>query len=113
MSKSEYDSLYDTLEDILYHFSYRNCFKDDNSVDYFNYKEIIYDLNSIEEELGKILLVGKRKFLNEQKFIIYEFEAYHGKNSTILNDFIQRYPQNKLTEEQKRNLLNNKDDHSK
>ncbi len=104
---------YDTLEDILYQYSYRNCFKDDNSVDYFNYKEIIYDLNSIEEELGKILLVGKRKFLNEQKFIIYEFEAYHGKNSTILNDFIQRYPQNKLTEEQKRNLLNNKGNNSK
>ena len=102
-----------SFEEILYNFSFRNCFKEDNNIDYFNYKEIIYDLDSIEQQLGSIILVGKRKFSTEQKFVVYEFEAYHGRNSTILNDFLERYPQSPLTQEQKRNLLNNKGNDSK
>ena len=104
---------FETFDEILYEYSFRNCFKEDNNIDYFNYRKINYNLDLIEEELGRILLVGKRKFSNEQKFIIYEFEAYHGTNSTILNNFIERYPQVTLTKEQKRNLLNNKGNNSK
>ena len=104
---------FDSFDEILYEYSFRNCFKENNNIDYFNYRNINFNLDLIEEELGKILLVGKRKFSSEQKFIIYEFEAYHGTNSTILNNFIERYPQVTLSEEQKRNLLNNKGNNSK
>ena len=104
---------FNSFDEILYDNSFRNCFKENNNIDYFNYRQINYNLDLIEEELGKILLVGKRKFSTEQKFIIYEFEAYHGTNSSILNNFIERYPQDTLSEEQKRNLLNNKGNNSK
>ena len=104
---------FQSFEEIIYEYSFRNCFKKDNSIDYFNYKEIIYDFDLIEENLGRILLVGKRQFSDEQKFIIYEFEAYHGSNSTILNDFIEKYPQIPLTPEQEKNLINNKGHNSK
>ena len=99
---------FDTFEDILNEYSFRDCFKENNKIDYFNYREINYNLDLIEEELGRILLLGKRKFSAEQKFIIYEFEAYHGTNSTILNNFIEKYPQVTLSEEQKKILSNNR-----
>ena len=99
---------FNSFEDILNEYSFRNCFKENNKIDYFNYREINYNLDLIEEELGRILLIGKRKFSKEQKFIIYEFEAFHGANSTMINNFIERYPQNMLSEEQKNSLSNNK-----
>ena len=94
---------YNSFQDILNEYSFRNIFKN-NKIDYINYKEIIYDLDLIEEELGKHILLGKRKFSEEQKFIIYEFEIYHGKNSSFLIDFIEKYPQKTLSKEQKDGL---------
>ena len=94
-----------SFQDILNEYSFRNIFKN-NKINYNNYKEIIYDLDLIEEELGKHILLGKRKFSEEQKFINYEFEIYQGKNSSFLIDFIKKYPQKILSDGEKEGLYN-------
>jgi hypothetical protein len=81
------NDIFESFEDLIYTFSYRNCFKENGDVNYSNYKEIIYDIKSIEIELSKILLTGKRLFANEQNqdFIIYAFEGFNHNNNLILN----------------------------
>ena len=79
--------------------------KDKTILNYFNYNNFIYDFNSIEEELGKILLTGKRLFNNDKiKFVTYCYEGFRGEKSSILIDFIELYPQKELNQEEKNKL---------
>ena len=71
-----------------------------------NFLHIKYDFNKIEVELGKILLVGKRKFSTEQEFIIYAFEGYIGKNSNAIQIFTENYHQIKLSKAKKERIKN-------
>ena len=82
------DNFYDSFEDLIYSFSYRNCFMENGNINYINYKEIKFDFNSIEIELAKILLTGKRLLENEQNqdFITYAFEGFN-QNECIILDF--------------------------
>ena len=100
---------YSSLFEIISVFSYRNLIVDGYKIDYGNYRNIIYDFPSIEEELGKILLSGKKKFSDEQIFIVYGFEGYHGNKSNIIKEFYDKYTQKKLNNEQKQKLTYYKD----
>ena len=85
-----------------------NC-KDENNknrkINYLNYNNFIYDFNLIEEELGKILLTGKRLFNKDKiKFVTYCYEGFRGEKSSTLIDFIESYPQKKLEDEEKNEL---------
>ena len=88
--------------------SYRNIyFKNDYSkINYFNYNNFIYDLDIIEEELGKIILTGKKLFNDTIHFVTYTYEGFRGKKFGILNDFINIYPHSKLKEEETKQLFN-------
>ena len=44
---------------LIYIYSYRNCFKENGDVNYLNYKEIKFDMMSIEIELAKIYWLKK------------------------------------------------------
>ncbi len=87
-------------------YSYRNCFNNNKELNFVNYRDIKYDFNKIEVELGKMLLVGKRKFSTDQEFIIYAFEGYIGKNSNAIQNFIDNYHQIKLTKAKKERIKN-------
>ena len=76
-------------------------------INYFNYNNFIYDFKTIEEELGKILLNGKRLFNNNNiNFVTCCYEGFRGEKSSTLIDFIELYPPKKLDEEEKNNLCN-------
>ena len=80
----------------------RNIFTDKNTINYKNYNDIKYNLDFIEEELGKIILPGLKKFKNDKiKFVTYLFEGFRGGNSTVLVDYNNKYIQRELTEEEK------------
>ena len=102
------NSQYDTFENLIYSFSYRNCFNEDGSFNDSNYKDNKFDFDSIEKELSNILLPGKRIFANEQEqeFMNYALEAFN-QNECIILDFIEKIKEIQyLTYEQKIILSN-------
>jgi hypothetical protein len=71
------NSMFNNLEEIIAAFSRRNCINIDGSINYSNYKVIEYNFDLIEEEIGKIILPGKKSFKpDSQKFVTYGFEGY-------------------------------------
>ena len=103
-NKNEYSN-FNNLEEIITTFSKRNCINKDGSINYSNYKLIEYDLDSIEEEISKIILPAKKFFEPEfQKFVIYGYECYRGDNSTVICDFIDKYSNNLLLKQEKKIL---------
>ena len=82
--------------------SMRNIFTQDHKINYKNYNDIKYNYEFIEEELGKLILPGLKKFKTEKiKFVTYLFEGFRGGNSTVLVDYNTKYIQRELTEEEK------------
>jgi hypothetical protein len=67
----------------------------------------VYDFESIEEKLGKLILPGKCLFDNEDNlnFVTYWSEGFRGGNSDVLTNFYIKYPQNDLNEEEKSIIL--------
>ena len=106
---------YSSFYEIYSNYSNRDIFElneNEYKINYKNYRNINYDLNSIENVLAEILLTGKKKFVaDEQIFITYENEGYHGKKSSIILNIIQKYPQKPLNEEKKFNLISNLKDY--
>ncbi len=99
-------SLYESFEEIINLFSKRNCINSDKSINYNQYKFIEYDFDLIEEELAKIILGNQKFFKSNQKFIIYGFEVFIDDNSNIINEFIKKYQQIPLNEDEKKILYN-------
>ena len=102
------NDIFQSFEDLINTFSFRNCFKENGDVHYLNYKEYKFDIYSIEVELSKLLLPEKRLFFNEQKqdFIIYAFEGFN-QNECIILDFKEKIKEVKLlSNEEKVNLSN-------
>ena len=102
------NDIFESFEDLIYTFSYRNCFKENGNINYLNYKENKFDFFSIEVELSKILLPEKRLFSNEQNqdFIIYAFEGFN-QNECIILDFKEKIKEIQLlSNEEKANLKN-------
>ena len=101
------NSMFNNLEEIISAFSKRKCINNDGSINYTNYKIIEYDFDLIEEEIGKIILPGKKSFKGDsQKFVTYGFEGYRGGKSTVISDFINKYNQNPLEKEERKILFN-------
>ena len=103
------DKTYQSLEALISSSSIRNIFSKDNNnnILYKNYNDIIYNYDYIEEELGKIILPGLKKFKpNEIKFVIYLFEAFRGDDkSSILTQYNEKYLKKNLSEDEKQILI--------
>ena len=96
------DSTYKTFNELISAYSMRNIFDENNKINYKKYNEIKYDFESIEEELGKLILPGLKKFKNDKiRFITYLFEGFRGGNSEILVEYNTKYLQRELSEEEK------------
>ena len=101
------NSMFNSFEEIITAFSKRNCYNNDNTINYSNYKNIEYDFDLIEETIGKIILPGKKSFKSDvQKFITFGFEGYRGGNSTVILDYLSKYKQLPLSKEEKKILYN-------
>ena len=100
------------LNRIIYDNSKRNIFKTENKISYQNYRQFIYDFDSVEKELGKELLTGKVKFNSENnlKFVTYCFEGFRGNKSSVFIDFINLYKTIDLSQETKQKIYNKKKD---
>ena len=100
------DDLYKSFNDLIFTTSMRDILGKDNTIIYKNYNDIIYNFDYIEEELGKIILPGIKKFKKDKiKFITYLYEGFRGGNSTVLVDYNAKYLQRELKEEEK-DILN-------
>ena len=99
------DKTYQTFNELISKSSMRNIFSEDDKINYKNYNDIKYNLDFIEEEMGKLILPGIKKFKNDKiKFITYLFEGLRGGNSTVLVDYNAKYNQRELTDDEKDSL---------
>ena len=92
--------------EIIYENSKRNIFSENNKINYMNYRQFIYDFDSIEKSLGEIILPGKMKFNGHEnlKFITYSFEGFRGNKSSVLLNFSEKYEQISLSIENKQKI---------
>ena len=97
------ENIYDTLDNFISSYSMRNIFDiNGKQIYYKNYNDIIYNYDLIEEELGKLILPGIKKFKNNNiEFITYLFKGFRGQKSSILVDYNIKYKRQELTEEEK------------
>ena len=86
-----FDEINESFMEILFENSKRNIFMDDNKINYSNYKQFVYDFESIEKIVGEILLPEKVKFNENLKFITYCFEGFRGNKSCLMTDFEGKY----------------------
>ena len=98
-----FDKADESFMEIIYENSKRNIFRENNTVNYMNYKQFIYDFDSIEKSLGELILSGKMKFNGHEnlKFVTYSFEGFRGSKSSVLTDFSAKYMQKALSKENK------------
>jgi hypothetical protein len=95
----EYDDyVIKSFGELVINYSRRNIFNEDGSINYLNYNSFIYDIDTIENELGKFILSGKCLFDDENhlNFINYWGEGFNGGKSDILNNFYSKYKQKNL-----------------
>jgi len=98
-------NIYKNFNEFIQTTSMRNILKENNKINYKNYNDIIYNYDFIEEELGKLILPGIKKFKKDKiKFITYLYEGFRGGNSTVLVDYNAKYLQRELTNDEKNNL---------
>ena len=99
------DKVYKVFNDLISTTVKRNLFSKDNKIIYKNYNDFEYDYDFIEEELGKIILPGIKKFKKDKiKFVTYLFEGFRAGNSSILIDYNSKYPKKNLTDEEERGI---------
>ena len=100
----DFDDIDNSFVEIIYENSRRNILKEDKSINYMNYKQYIYDFDAIEKFLGECLLPEKVKFnsTDNLRYITYCFEGFKGNKSSILSDFINKYPQVPLSLENRK-----------
>ena len=100
---------YNRVKDMIKQYSMRNIFKN-GKIDFKEFKSIKYDLESIESELGRIILPGVKRFVfSEQndepiKFVVFLYETFRSSRSSIISNYNQKYPSRELTEEEKKLL---------
>ena len=87
----------------IYNNSKRNIFRQDNTINYMNYKQFIYNFDEIEKLLGELILPGKVKFNSHEKlkFVTFTFEGFRGDKSSVLTDFSDKCVQVPLSLENK------------
>ena len=101
-----FDKANEDLMEIIFSNSKRNIFTMENKINYLNYKQFIYDFDSIESNLGELILPGKVKFNDSEhlRFVTYNFEGFRGNKSSILTDFYKIYKSVPLTLEKKQKI---------
>jgi len=100
--------MFNSFESLISTYSKRNFFVDDNIISYINYKDIKFDLDSIEKKLAEILLFRKHLLKNEQEmeFITYSFEGFN-QNESIISDFREKIKKSEaLSSEEKAAIIN-------
>ena len=100
--------LFSNFEEMLSIYAQRNCFNNDNTINYSKYKQITYDYSKLNEELEKLFIPGTKMFKTEQKFVTYKYEFLNGTKSTILQEFATKYEQRNLSPKEKEILYNYK-----
>ena len=103
-----FSNIFISFNELISIFSYKKCFNVQlNKIIYTNYSEVEFDYDKINIEIGKILLPNKKKFKTsaqqkeEQIYVIYRFETFTGENTAIIQQFIEKYPQEKLSNNEK------------
>ena len=99
-----FDKINELFMEIIYENSKRNVFMEDDKINYLNYKQFIYDFESIEKKLGEIILPGKVKFNENLKFVTYCFEGFRGDKSSVIADYEGKYQSISLTNEKKQKI---------
>ena len=96
------------LNDLIYSFSERKIFGENGKINYTDYNSFEYDYESIEEELGKIILPGVCLFDSEKNlnFVTFWSEGFRGEKSQTLSKFYLKYPQKDLDKDEKENIIN-------
>ena len=91
-----------SFEDLIYAFSSRNIYGKNGTINYLNYNSFLYDIVSIEDELGKFVLSGKCLFEDEENlnFMNYWGEGFNAGKSDILDKFYLKYKQKDLGKEE-------------
>ena len=84
--------------------SQRNIFLPNGEINYSNYNNFVFDFETIEEELGHIVLTGKKLFNDTIHFVTYTYEGFIGEKSGTLVDFMNIYPPQKLDDNEKKEL---------
>ena len=99
-----FDKVNETFNEIIFDNSKRNIYTNNDKINYLNYKQFIYDFDSIEKTLGEMILPGKVKFNGNEslRFVTYCFEGFRGNKTSVLSDFLKKYDKPKnLTPEKK------------
>ena len=97
------ESTFEILNDLILSSSMRNIFDDkSDKINYGKYNDIIYNYDLIEEELGKLILPGLKRFKKGKiKFVTFLYEGFRGGNSNILVEYNNKYKQRELTEKER------------
>jgi hypothetical protein len=100
------DKIFEFLDDLILSNSMRNIFDNKkNEINYKNYNDIIFNFDIIEEELGKKILPGLKKFNNDKiKFVTYLYEGFRGNKSSVLLDYNNKYNPIDLDDSEKKAL---------
>ena len=79
----------------------RNIYNEnDEDINYRNYNDIIYDYDYIENNLASEILLRIKKYKSKIKFVTFLYEGFRGDNSSILIDYMNKYIQRDLTNEE-------------
>ena len=106
-SKNNHIDLSDLdLNTIIIKNSKRDIFNKDNElINYANYNSFIYDLDSIEKELGEKILPGKCLFEDSKEKPLKHFIFWNEGNKEILTMLANRYNQKKIDEKEKEQMM--------
>ena len=98
-----FDKANESFMEIIYENCKRNIFREDNSINYMNYKQYIYNFDSVEKILGELILPGKVGFNSHEKliFVTYCFEGFRGTKTSVFSDFSDKNEQINLSIEKK------------
>ena len=90
-----FDKVNEEFMEIIFDRTKRNIFTENKRINYLNYRQLIYNFNSIEKCLGEMLLPGKVKFnsIDNLRFVTYCYEGFRGSKSNLLSDFASKYKQ--------------------
>ena len=98
------EKIFKSFNDLIDTTVMRNIFEKnnkENKIQYKNYNDFVYNYDFIEEELGKLIFPGIKKFKKDKiNFVTYLFEGFRAENSSILVEYNAKYPQRKLNEEE-------------
>ena len=99
------DSEYKDFDDLVYTYTKRDIYFKE-TINYQRYNKFIIDFETIEEELGKLILPEKCLFENEDhlNFMIFWGEGFRGGQSSTIVKLYEKYPQVDLNEEERKKI---------